>query len=187
MLNIERTLPTHDTCSMYLLDRSETEILLVKHNKLGIWLPPGGHIDSGENPVTAVTRELKEEVHVNLFEFIDLPLRSYVSLDSDEQRLLSADEVTTELTKRDLPILPRLLVKEYIAEHKKEPEHFHIDYVFLGKTDKEDVVTIQEEEVADAQWFTLNEEMIGDLNTFKNVKAILKGIVSSVESSKATK
>jgi 8-oxo-dGTP pyrophosphatase MutT (NUDIX family) len=35
--------------------------LLLKHKKLGMWLPPGGHIDEGETPDEAALRELREE------------------------------------------------------------------------------------------------------------------------------
>jgi len=35
--------------------------LLLKHKKLGLWLPPGGHIDDGETPDEAALREVREE------------------------------------------------------------------------------------------------------------------------------
>jgi 8-oxo-dGTP pyrophosphatase MutT (NUDIX family) len=31
------------------------------HRKIGAWLPAGGHIEAGEDPVEAVLREIKEE------------------------------------------------------------------------------------------------------------------------------
>jgi 8-oxo-dGTP pyrophosphatase MutT (NUDIX family) len=39
----------------------EGRTLLLKHKKLGLWLPPGGHIDEGETPDEAVLREVREE------------------------------------------------------------------------------------------------------------------------------
>ena len=35
--------------------------LLLRHRKLGLWLPPGGHIEPGETPDEAVLREVLEE------------------------------------------------------------------------------------------------------------------------------
>ena len=35
-------------------------IFLHWHKKIEKWLPPGGHIDSNEDPVTAALREVKE-------------------------------------------------------------------------------------------------------------------------------
>ncbi len=43
----------------YLVRDGKT--LLIKHKKLGMWLPPGGHIDEGEHPDEAVLREVREE------------------------------------------------------------------------------------------------------------------------------
>ena len=37
------------------------ETLLLRHNKLGMWLPPGGHIDGSELPHEALLREIREE------------------------------------------------------------------------------------------------------------------------------
>ena len=39
----------------------EDKTLLLLHKKLGLWLPPGGHIDEGELPEEAVLREINEE------------------------------------------------------------------------------------------------------------------------------
>jgi 8-oxo-dGTP diphosphatase len=36
-------------------------VLFVKHRLLGMWLPVGGEVESGETPLEAATRELKEE------------------------------------------------------------------------------------------------------------------------------
>ena len=35
--------------------------LLLLHRKLGLWLPPGGHIEEGELPEEAALREIREE------------------------------------------------------------------------------------------------------------------------------
>ena len=43
----------------YLVRDGKT--LLHKHKKLGLWLPPGGHIDAGETPDEAALREAREE------------------------------------------------------------------------------------------------------------------------------
>ncbi|MBI5246704.1 MAG: NUDIX domain-containing protein [Elusimicrobia bacterium] len=43
----------------YLVRDGKT--LLLKHKKLRMWLPPGGHIDEGETPDEAVLREALEE------------------------------------------------------------------------------------------------------------------------------
>lgn len=46
--------------------------LLLKHKKLGLWLPPGGHVEPGETPDEAVRREVREETGLEI-EFVEPP------------------------------------------------------------------------------------------------------------------
>jgi ADP-ribose pyrophosphatase YjhB (NUDIX family) len=39
-------------------------VLLLFHAKLGLWLPPGGHVETGELPDDAAVREVLEETGV---------------------------------------------------------------------------------------------------------------------------
>ena len=41
--------------------RNAGEILLIRHKRLGTWLPVGGEIEPGETPLEAARRELREE------------------------------------------------------------------------------------------------------------------------------
>lgn len=52
--------PSRDfTATTFVVDAQRT--LLLWHNKMGAWLPPGGHIDAGELPDEAALREVREE------------------------------------------------------------------------------------------------------------------------------
>jgi 8-oxo-dGTP pyrophosphatase MutT (NUDIX family) len=44
----------------------EEKVLLHRHRKLGMWLPPGGHIEEGELPDEAAVREVWEETGVRV-------------------------------------------------------------------------------------------------------------------------
>ena len=52
----------HFTVSGFLVEGAGA--LLHWHKKLQIWLPPGGHIESDEDPVQAVVREVLEETGI---------------------------------------------------------------------------------------------------------------------------
>ena len=41
-------------------------VLLHPHKKLGLWLPPGGHIDAPELPDEAAIREVREEAGITI-------------------------------------------------------------------------------------------------------------------------
>lgn len=53
------TFPAHFTASAAVV--MGQKVLMVKHGTLGRWLLPGGHIEAGEQPWEAATRELVEE------------------------------------------------------------------------------------------------------------------------------
>src|SRR5215210_5943213 len=44
----------------------EGKVLLQLHRKLGIWLPPGGHIERDELPDDAAVREVYEETGIRV-------------------------------------------------------------------------------------------------------------------------
>jgi 8-oxo-dGTP diphosphatase len=47
--------------SVSIFCRHAGKVLLIKHNRLGTWLPVGGEIEPGETPLEAAVRELEEE------------------------------------------------------------------------------------------------------------------------------
>jgi 8-oxo-dGTP diphosphatase len=47
--------------SVAIFCRHQGDVLLIKHKRLGTWLPVGGEIEPGETPLEAAARELREE------------------------------------------------------------------------------------------------------------------------------
>lgn len=47
--------------SVAIFARNAGAVLLVRHRRLGTWLPVGGEIEPGETPLEAAVRELREE------------------------------------------------------------------------------------------------------------------------------
>ncbi len=54
----------HFTVAVFVV--SEGKVLLHHHRKLGMWLPPGGHIEEGELPDEAAVREVWEETGIRV-------------------------------------------------------------------------------------------------------------------------
>jgi len=49
------------TFSVSIFARHTGRVLLIKHKRLGSWLPVGGELEPGETPLEAAMRELREE------------------------------------------------------------------------------------------------------------------------------
>lgn len=53
--------PVHVTGSAIVVADDGSGVLLHRHKRLGLWLQPGGHLDAGEDPRDAASREACEE------------------------------------------------------------------------------------------------------------------------------
>lgn len=85
----------------------EDKLLMLYHDKLGMWLPPGGHIEPNELPDEAAVREVWEETGV------EVELVGERALPVDYPRQL---------------IIPRGVQVERIA-----PGHEHVDFVYFAR------------------------------------------------------
>jgi 8-oxo-dGTP pyrophosphatase MutT (NUDIX family) len=56
--------PWHLVSYFVVLDEPDHRVLLVDHRKAGLWLPPGGHVEVGEDPWHTVVREAREELDI---------------------------------------------------------------------------------------------------------------------------
>lgn len=121
----------HFTATGIVLD--DDRVLLIEHAKLGWWLPPGGHIDSNEDPVQAVLREVREEVGLECAVI-------------GENHF--AHEAVTVLS------LPFTILVEDVPENGTV--HHHIDFIYPLRP-LTGTVTAQEAEVTGWRWVPISE------------------------------
>lgn len=146
----------HNATTVYIITQEQpSRVLLLHHKKLNKWLPPGGHQERHENPYEAAIREVKEETGIDISNNLSTPQ----SLDA---RVLS------------LP-LPMFILEEKIDAHKDQLEHFHIDMIYVVRVSHQQIIR-QETESQDIGWFT--QEEVEALDTFENVKSIVKTLLS---------
>ena len=137
------------------------EILMIKHKKLGVWLPPGGHIDANELPCEAVLREIFEETGV-------------------KAKVITAAQDMGALTYSYELSLPMEILLEDI---EGTGLHNHIDMIYLCLAEKA-TLKPQENEVDGIGWFT--PASIMELDTFDNVRNSVQKAVQHVERRKQT-
>lgn len=134
---------------------SRGRFLLHFHPKLGIWLPPGGHIEENEEPQDAVLREIREETGLEC---------RIISRDTQAQQFI------TPLPETGVLPLPMAILKEFIPD-KKTGEHWHIDMVYWCRPLDEAATPYPE-----FQWMTPDEILKTD-----NVPQDICGLIAMVQ------
>jgi 8-oxo-dGTP pyrophosphatase MutT (NUDIX family) len=109
----------------------QDRVLMVHHRGLQRWLPVGGHIDPGEDPISAVHREAREESGLAIELLLDQPL--------------------PELP--DVKVLPPPV---YMDIHPIEGQHAHLGMVYFARPVGGEL-TLAAEEHHDIRWYTREE------------------------------
>ncbi|MEY6563914.1 NUDIX hydrolase [Streptomyces sp. PGLac3x] len=122
-LTSRKTFPLHVTAGAVLVNEAG-DVLFIRHNVLRKYLTPGGHLEPEDmNLMGAALRELTEETNVRANIAPLLPHPVHIDV-------------------HDIPA----------NDAKGEPEHQHADVRWLFGTSGPLDLTLQEEEVSDAEW-----------------------------------
>ncbi|MEM0154288.1 MAG: NUDIX domain-containing protein [Methanothrix sp.] len=124
------------------------KMLMLKHRKLGIWVPPGGHVEENEFPYEAAIRETKEETGID------------VELIGDDN-VEHVDEAAHTLPE------PFAILYEKVP-YTTQPMHIHFDMVYVGKAVGGSLGA--NEESTDIKW--MDEKEINGMETFPNVRDV---------------
>ena len=136
---------------------SRGEVLMIKHRKLGVWLPPGGHVEENELPDIAVLREIYEETGIRAE---ILPNRKALSLTSGHAKALETP------------------VAVLVEDIERDGSHNHIDMIYACRATG-DTLTPDGIDTNDARWFSC--EQINDIETFDNVRKTIAYVARTVE------
>jgi 8-oxo-dGTP pyrophosphatase MutT (NUDIX family) len=140
----------HHTAGVIILtDTQPRKILLHCHRKYGKWMQAGGHVEDHENPLETAIREVEEETGIDI-----------------KPHLAAASRLDEQACS--LP-LPAYVLEEKIPSYGTEPEHYHIDHLYVAHI-PEQQLTPHAVESQDLAWFTPIE--LKDLPMFENVRHI---------------
>ncbi len=129
---------TRDFTATTFVVRGHRTILLW-HNKIGAWLPPGGHIDSGELPEEAALREVLEECG------------------------LSVELVNTGRAAGPLGTVRVLHSPWCVLLEDIEPGHQHIDLIYIARTLDDAEPRIDPREAVRYRWCTIADLQGADI------------------------
>ena len=130
------------------------EILLVKHKRFGVWLPPGGLLEENEAPHEAALREILEETGI-------------------EAAIIPMEQGTSAPHCKELP---RPFAVNAVAI-KGDGDYALHDTIYLCRAVGGEL-SARLDEVDDAGWFSYDEFM--RLETFENIAVIVKKAVEYV-------
>jgi 8-oxo-dGTP diphosphatase len=141
----------HYTSTGVLVTKTEPrKVLLGLHQKLHMWLPPGGHQEENENPLEGLVREVKEETGFDVTPYLP--------------KLTMLDERVTALP------VPDYLFEEPIPSRGDKAEHIHMDFVYLIEVPLFDPV-FPKTEYSDMRWIGKNELIA--LPTYPNIREVI--------------
>ena len=116
---------------------NENRVLLRKHDKYGIWLSVGGHVELGEDHVEAAIREVKEEVGLD----VEIVPTSLI-LETDKEKY------------------KHLITPAFMNRHFVKDEHEHVTLIYFAKSYSDNIQQGESEKSDGCKWFS-SEELDG--------------------------
>ena len=121
----------HFTATTYVVHDGATA--LHEHARLGIHLPPGGHVDRDELPHEAALREIREETGL------------------DAELVASESDVTGPNT-RGLPEPAHLMLHDINVHPDGSVGHQHIDHLYFARVDERAIEPAGDDEADPDEW-----------------------------------
>lgn len=119
---------------------NEDRVLTIFHNKLHMYIQPGGHVDNTDfSVINAVMREVAEETGLK-----------NIIIDNWHKKTF----------------IPIFIESHLIPENKnKEKEHYHHDFMYIFRTKTKDI-NLQLEEVSKFEWVNIKDLLKNNSDSF---------------------
>lgn len=137
------------------------KLLLIDHDKYGIWLPPGGHVEERETPDETAKRETLEETGFK------------VELKHSSGKVEDSAGGLGEYIDIPRPFNVNL--------HKVEEGHWHCDYLYIGEK-KSEVEATHDHEHNGLKWFSKSELASEDYKIPQYIRDAGKRAIEILES-----
>lgn len=131
----------HFCATACIVSKEEKKVLFIHHKKLNKWLFVGGHIEENEDPETAVIREVKEETNLDI-------------------------ELLGERYPREVDFVKPFALQRNIVSD----DHIHIDICYVALVKDKTKIKAKEDEVLNYRWFSEEEILSEDFDTFPEKK-----------------
>jgi len=124
----------HYVATVYVVNDGATA--LHHHDRLDMWLPPGGHVERDELPHVAARREVREE--------LGLPVE-----------LVGAAGPFDTDTVESIPDPQHFLLEDINVHADGGVSHQHVDFVYYGRVPRRGIEPADGEQAAeDWEWLT---------------------------------
>lgn len=143
----------HFCATACVVNKQDNTILFIHHKKLNKWLFVGGHIELNEDPETAVCREVKEETN------LDIAL------------------LGERYPREEDFIKPFALQRNVVKD-----DHIHMDLFYIAIANNPEQIKAKEDEVLNYKWFTKEEIMSSNFDTFPEKKKMAIDVLEYIES-----
>lgn len=146
------TFECHFCATACIVNQNKDKILFIHHKKLNKWLFVGGHIEENENPEEAALREVKEETN------------------------LDVELLGERYPRKEDYIKPFALQRNEVKEN-----HIHMDIFYVAVDKGTSKLKEKEDEVLGSRWFSKEEILKDDFDTFPEKKKMAIDVLEMFE------
>ena len=154
----------HFVATVYVVNDGATA--LHRHPKLGLRLPPGGHIDRDELPHEAALREAREETGL------------------DPTLVPTGPRYESE-TARSIPSPQHLLLEDINVHPDGTVGHQHVDHVFFARVESREINPNGKDEVAADGWKWYDRSALREADLDEDVAEIGVDAIETVSGVRA--